>query len=77
MALGKWRFGNTLLQVDGWIKAAGRSAVSAEKDVVWVLASGIPLHLRSPALFQAIGDMCGSFLGSEKAGDLNSSQNQS
>ncbi|CAN1171058.1 hypothetical protein LINPERHAP2_LOCUS29347 [Linum perenne] len=72
MALGKWRFGNILLQVDGWIKNAGRSILSSEQGVVWIHASGIPLHLRSPALFQAIGDVCGSFLGFEKAGDLNS-----
>ncbi|CAN1173295.1 hypothetical protein LINPERHAP2_LOCUS30587 [Linum perenne] len=72
MALGKWRFGNILLHVDGWIKDAGRSTISSEKGVVWFLASGIPLHLRSPALFQALGDSCGSFLGFEKAGDLNS-----
>ncbi|CAN1135612.1 hypothetical protein LINPERPRIM_LOCUS15437 [Linum perenne] len=74
VALGKWRFGNILLQLDGWIKDTGRSTVSAEKGVVWILVSGIPVHLRSSALLQSLGELCGAFLGSEKAGDLNSAR---
>ncbi|CAN1254564.1 hypothetical protein LINPERPRIM_LOCUS8685 [Linum perenne] len=55
-----------------WISAAGRSAVSLNRGVVWVLARGIPVHLRSVDLFRTIGDLCGIFLGFEDAGDLNS-----
>ncbi|CAN1138831.1 hypothetical protein LINPERHAP2_LOCUS10907 [Linum perenne] len=72
LSLNRWRFGSISILMDRWFKGAGRSSVLADKGVCWFYVSGIPVHLRSPALFQSLGELCGDFLGFEKAGDLNS-----
>ncbi|CAN1751437.1 hypothetical protein LINPERHAP1_LOCUS4325 [Linum perenne] len=72
LALNRWLFGKIAIQLDHWILDAGRSNVLMEKEAVWVRIRGIPLHLRSPALFIQIGNSCGSFLSFEDGGPLSS-----
>ncbi|CAN1279532.1 hypothetical protein LINPERPRIM_LOCUS17055 [Linum perenne] len=72
VALRRWSFGNIAIQFDPWIAEAGLSGVAKEKGVGWVLARGIPVHLRSPNLFSRLGEECGEFLDFEDEGDLNS-----
>ncbi|CAN0912617.1 hypothetical protein LINGRAPRIM_LOCUS576 [Linum grandiflorum] len=58
-------FNGIQIQMDCWIKQAGRSSVMADKEIAWIRARGIPLHLRSKELFRSIGDFCGGFLCSD------------
>ncbi|CAN1823890.1 hypothetical protein LINPERHAP1_LOCUS30563 [Linum perenne] len=66
LALDRWCFGRTVIQLDRWIPVAGRSGVLLSDDVVWVTFRGIPLHLRSTALFRQLGDICGHFSASKR-----------
>ncbi|CAN0908240.1 hypothetical protein LINGRAHAP2_LOCUS25183 [Linum grandiflorum] len=66
VAFRRTRFGQVEIQLDRWIKGAGRSAVSMEADMVWLLIRGLPLHLRSEELFKSLGERCGKFLGFEE-----------
>ncbi|CAN1156148.1 hypothetical protein LINPERPRIM_LOCUS20029 [Linum perenne] len=62
--------GHTIL-LDRWIPMAGRSSVLADYDTVWITARGIPLHLRSTALFEKLGNWCGGFLGFEEGASVS------
>ncbi|CAN1767745.1 hypothetical protein LINPERHAP1_LOCUS10383 [Linum perenne] len=54
--LKRFSFKDSTILVDRWIAMAGRSSVLQENDMTWVNVHGIPLHLRSTALFEKIGD---------------------
>ncbi|CAN0915831.1 hypothetical protein LINGRAHAP2_LOCUS29338 [Linum grandiflorum] len=62
MRLGRWNFNGRKIEADGWLPCAGRSSVAAERGVLWVRCDGIPIHLRSLALFKELGNVCGNFL---------------
>ncbi|CAN0838639.1 hypothetical protein LINGRAHAP2_LOCUS2262 [Linum grandiflorum] len=66
--LGRWRFWEWKVVADGWFSFAGRSNVAVQKGVFWLKLEGIPLHLRSPALFKGLGAYCGKFLDCDEAG---------
>ncbi|CAN1342349.1 hypothetical protein LINPERPRIM_LOCUS39435 [Linum perenne] len=51
--------------MDVWTKTAGRSRCLEDSNVAWVVARGIPLHLRSMELFRQLGEACGGFVGAE------------
>ncbi|CAN0904415.1 hypothetical protein LINGRAHAP2_LOCUS23081 [Linum grandiflorum] len=70
-ALGRCRFGSIGIQLDQWIKGAGRSSVAFVDEVVWIQIRGIPLHLRSPDLFKQLGNRCGQFLDFEEMASLS------
>ncbi|CAN1797601.1 hypothetical protein LINPERHAP1_LOCUS21331, partial [Linum perenne] len=72
LSLKRWKFGEVSIFLDRWITEAGRSAVMLENNSVWVVARGIPLHLRSNALFMQIGNSCGGFLRAESGTSLSS-----
>ncbi|CAN1279940.1 hypothetical protein LINPERPRIM_LOCUS17236 [Linum perenne] len=72
LELKRWSFGDVRIQMDTWIKMAGRSNVTVESGFAWVIARGIPLHLRSPDLFRQLGDFCGGFLCAEDGLNLSS-----
>ncbi|CAN1158043.1 hypothetical protein LINPERHAP2_LOCUS21910 [Linum perenne] len=72
LAHKRWSFGDVRIQMDTWIKMAGRSNVTLESGFAWVTARGIPLHLRSPDLFRQLGDFCGGFLCAEDGLNLSS-----
>ncbi|CAN1134873.1 hypothetical protein LINPERHAP2_LOCUS8526 [Linum perenne] len=72
VALRKWRFGDVSIQMDPWIAQAGLSVVGQKEGVGWIEVSGIPVHLRSPSLFSALGELCGGFVDFEDGRDLNS-----
>ncbi|CAN1778791.1 hypothetical protein LINPERHAP1_LOCUS14502 [Linum perenne] len=72
MALGRWRFKDVKLQVDKWIKTAGRSRVLLDSNVAWISVRGIPLHIRSTNLFKSLGDVCGQFLSFEEGDSWSS-----
>ncbi|CAN1236928.1 hypothetical protein LINGRAPRIM_LOCUS1780 [Linum grandiflorum] len=73
LRLGRWKFRGRRIDADRWMSMAGISKVKAEAGIVWVRFDGIPLHLRSSALFRHLGDLCGGFLdSSEKGCSLNS-----
>ncbi|CAN1800029.1 hypothetical protein LINPERHAP1_LOCUS22361, partial [Linum perenne] len=68
----RWAHQNWVIQLDRWIPVADRSGVLLSDDVVWATFRGIPLHLRSTALFHQLGDICGHFLSFEKSDSLSS-----
>ncbi|CAN0840491.1 hypothetical protein LINGRAHAP2_LOCUS2837 [Linum grandiflorum] len=70
--LRRWQFGEVAIQGDVWIKSAGRSGVLVNADVAWVSIRGIPLHLRSKALFQALGERYGELVECQEGGNLSS-----
>ncbi|CAN0880892.1 hypothetical protein LINGRAHAP2_LOCUS13907 [Linum grandiflorum] len=73
LRLGRWRFGERNIKAGDCFSFAGRSNVAAEKGVVWLRMDGIPLHLRSFALFKQLGNCCGRFLDFKEDGcSLNS-----
>ncbi|CAN1134176.1 hypothetical protein LINPERHAP2_LOCUS8109, partial [Linum perenne] len=71
LALKRFLFEDSPLLVDRWIAMAGRSSVLQENDMVWLNVHGIPLHLRSSALFEKIGDWCGGFVKAEEGASLS------
>ncbi|CAN0876673.1 hypothetical protein LINGRAHAP2_LOCUS11443 [Linum grandiflorum] len=71
ISLGRWKFGEVMLQGDVWISEAGRSSVAAQRGLDWVLCKEIPIHLRSSDLFRKLRDLCGGFIGVEQEPDLS------
>ncbi|CAN1141984.1 hypothetical protein LINPERHAP2_LOCUS12812 [Linum perenne] len=71
LALKRWMFDGHPLLLDKWISSAGRSNVLLNEDVIWVTASGIPLHLRSSDLFRQLGEACRRFLDFENGDSLS------
>ncbi|CAN1819951.1 hypothetical protein LINPERHAP1_LOCUS28905 [Linum perenne] len=71
LTLKRFSFEDSTLLVDKWIAMAGRSSVLQDKDLAWVIVHGIPLHLRSTALFEKIGDWCGGFVKAEEGASLS------
>ncbi|CAN1132626.1 hypothetical protein LINPERPRIM_LOCUS30184 [Linum perenne] len=62
MSLGRTRFGTSQVFFDKWTLTAGRTEVLGASQMMWILARGIPLHLRSVDLFRQIGDLCGGYI---------------
>ncbi|CAN1805391.1 hypothetical protein LINPERHAP1_LOCUS24256 [Linum perenne] len=58
----KWVFRGLEVGVKRWTHSAGRSNLVAMQGALWIIVFGIPIHLRSEALFKSIGDLCGGFL---------------
>ncbi|CAN1188786.1 hypothetical protein LINPERHAP2_LOCUS39535 [Linum perenne] len=71
MALKRWKFKNWDIFMDFWTETAGRSKYLESTNEAWVVASGIPLHLRSMDLFRQIGELCGGFIGAEDGVSLS------
>ncbi|CAN1795069.1 hypothetical protein LINPERHAP1_LOCUS20485 [Linum perenne] len=69
-----WSFGDRRLLIDKWIPSAGRSNVLLKDDVVWIIARGTPIHLRSHDLFRKIGSACGVYLDHEDGDSLSSTR---
>ncbi|CAN1283979.1 hypothetical protein LINPERPRIM_LOCUS18504 [Linum perenne] len=65
LALKRWKFKGWDIFMDVWTKTAGRSRCLEDSNVAWVVARGIPLHLRSMELFRQLGEACGGFVGAE------------
>ncbi|CAN1157705.1 hypothetical protein LINPERHAP2_LOCUS21703 [Linum perenne] len=65
LALKRWKFKGWDILMDVWTKTAGRSRCLEDSNVAWVVARGIPLHLRSMELFRQLGEACGGFVGAE------------
>ncbi|CAN1759239.1 hypothetical protein LINPERHAP1_LOCUS7072 [Linum perenne] len=72
LSLNRWMFGEVNVLADRWITVAGRSAIMAENATAWVVARGIPLHLRSKKLFKALGDRCRGFIRADEVSSLSS-----
>ncbi|CAN0847684.1 hypothetical protein LINGRAHAP2_LOCUS5106 [Linum grandiflorum] len=72
IALNRRQFGNVEIFLDVWINDAGRSSVRLGMNVVWLVARGIPLHLRSKALYRLVGESCGQFICSDESRRLDS-----
>ncbi|CAN0928336.1 hypothetical protein LINGRAHAP2_LOCUS36431 [Linum grandiflorum] len=66
--LDRWSFNSRRIAADAWCSSAGRSRVEASSKIVWLKVEGLPLHLRSPALFRDLGDLCGGFLEFKEEG---------
>ncbi|CAN1846672.1 hypothetical protein LINPERHAP1_LOCUS38294 [Linum perenne] len=71
MALKRWKFKTWDIFMDLWTEAAGRSKCLEAANEAWVVARGIPLHLRSMELFRQIGEFCGGFIGAEDGVSLS------
>ncbi|CAN1176148.1 hypothetical protein LINPERHAP2_LOCUS32378 [Linum perenne] len=67
-----WSFGERRMLIDRWIPSARRSNVLLKDDVVWIIARGIPIHLRSQDLFRKLGSACGDYLEHEDCESLSS-----
>ncbi|CAN1120432.1 hypothetical protein LINPERHAP2_LOCUS191 [Linum perenne] len=74
IALKRFKFKGLVLLLDEWIKMAGRSCVSLDSDIAWVVVRGIPLHLKSNNLIMSVGEACGDFLASSEGVDLTSAR---
>ncbi|CAN1170806.1 hypothetical protein LINPERHAP2_LOCUS29202 [Linum perenne] len=72
LSIERWKFGEVKVMADRWISVAGRSAVMAANETTWVVARGIPLHIRSKAMFEVIGNRCGGFIRAEEGSSLSS-----
>ncbi|CAN1771770.1 hypothetical protein LINPERHAP1_LOCUS11988 [Linum perenne] len=71
MALKRWKFSTWNIFMDFWTEAAGRSHCLEVSNEAWVVARGIPLHLRSMDLFRQIGKVCGGFVMAEDGVSLS------
>ncbi|CAN1292087.1 hypothetical protein LINPERPRIM_LOCUS21411 [Linum perenne] len=66
-------FGSFRLLIGSWSEMAGCTEMMEKLHLEWVVAKGIPLHLRSNELFRSLGDLCGGFVDvDEKLCDWNS-----
>ncbi|CAN1188500.1 hypothetical protein LINPERPRIM_LOCUS35431 [Linum perenne] len=72
LSLNRRLFRKSEILMGPWLKMAGRSKVAWEANIVWVVIRGIPLHLRSLALAESIGEVCGDFLEAAGGSDLSS-----
>ncbi|CAN1842098.1 hypothetical protein LINPERHAP1_LOCUS36738 [Linum perenne] len=72
VALNRRVFGESEIMLGPWMKMARRSRVAWDSNVVWVTVRGIPLHLRSLALAESVGEVCGDFLDTAGGSDLSS-----
>ncbi|CAN1255756.1 hypothetical protein LINPERPRIM_LOCUS9091, partial [Linum perenne] len=72
ISLNRRLFGRLEILMGSWTKSAGRSRLAWDSNVVWLSVRGIPLHLRSLALAQSVGEVCGEFLESAVGADLSS-----
>ncbi|CAN0919151.1 hypothetical protein LINGRAHAP2_LOCUS31285, partial [Linum grandiflorum] len=68
--LDRRRFNGVEVQLDIWIKEAGRSSVMENQEVAWIRTRGIPLHLRSKDLYRWLGALCAGFLCSDENSTL-------
>ncbi|CAN1181820.1 hypothetical protein LINPERHAP2_LOCUS35634, partial [Linum perenne] len=65
---GKWFFRGALIEVRRWFSEAGRLNLLEQQGLRWVLAFGIPVHLRDDKVFRLIGDKCGGFVDCQDTG---------
>ncbi|CAN1127455.1 hypothetical protein LINPERHAP2_LOCUS4047 [Linum perenne] len=72
LSVNRRSFFGTTITLDKWIPGAGCSAVLAKDKVLWITASGIPIHLRSSDLIRHLGTVCGDFLDFEACSSLSS-----
>ncbi|CAN0907737.1 hypothetical protein LINGRAHAP2_LOCUS24954 [Linum grandiflorum] len=68
LTLGRWNFKGRNIEADRWLPFSSRSSVAARQGVMWLRMDGVPLHIRSTALFRQLGNVCGSFLESRVEG---------
>ncbi|CAN0825222.1 hypothetical protein LINGRAHAP2_LOCUS339, partial [Linum grandiflorum] len=68
LRLRRWSFREWSIVADRWMPFAGRSNVASKRGILWLRLKGIPLHLRSPALFRPMGSYCGNFLNFDVRG---------
>ncbi|CAN0839445.1 hypothetical protein LINGRAHAP2_LOCUS2580 [Linum grandiflorum] len=68
LRLRRWSFMEWSIVADRWMPFAGRSKVASKRGILWLRLEGIPLHLRSPALFRQMGSYCGNFLNFDVRG---------
>ncbi|CAN1257832.1 hypothetical protein LINPERPRIM_LOCUS9711 [Linum perenne] len=54
LRLQRWEFPGHVILADAWFLGAGTSKVVSSRGFLWVSVSGIPLHLRSEAVFLEI-----------------------
>ncbi|CAN1176389.1 hypothetical protein LINPERHAP2_LOCUS32508 [Linum perenne] len=80
MRLDRWNFPDHKLSADKWIVGAGTSEVMIDRGWSWFRVVGIPLHLRSEAVFDsiarafgesAVADVCGCNLNEVRVKTLN------
>ncbi|CAN1163013.1 hypothetical protein LINPERHAP2_LOCUS24789 [Linum perenne] len=80
MRLDRWNFPDHKLSADKWVGGAGTSEVMTERGWSWFRVVGIPLHLRSEAVFDsiarafgesAVADVCGCNLNEVRVKALN------
>ncbi|CAN1815014.1 hypothetical protein LINPERHAP1_LOCUS27292 [Linum perenne] len=70
--LDRWCFPNHRTVADKWLDKAGTSNVCENRGVVWVTVKGLPLHLRSDAIFREVASRFGSSARCDAFGcDLN------
>ncbi|CAN1275084.1 hypothetical protein LINPERPRIM_LOCUS15605 [Linum perenne] len=62
VALGRTLFGTSQVFLDRWTSEAGRARLLRKEGAMWIVAKGIPLHIRSVDLFRQIGEVCGGFV---------------
>ncbi|CAN1178336.1 hypothetical protein LINPERHAP2_LOCUS33614 [Linum perenne] len=55
-------YGSSKIFLDKWTEMAGCTEVLQSQRLEWVVASGIPLHLRSVDLFKRLGYLCGGYV---------------
>ncbi|CAN0838704.1 hypothetical protein LINGRAHAP2_LOCUS2299 [Linum grandiflorum] len=60
LRLNRWCFRDRNILADRWESFAGRSEIALKSGLVWIKFDGIPIHLRSEALFHHLGSICGS-----------------
>ncbi|CAN1261748.1 hypothetical protein LINPERPRIM_LOCUS10979 [Linum perenne] len=58
----KWFFQGCALELRRWHPDAGRDPSWRRKGGLWILAFGIPVHLRANSTFKAVGEACGGYL---------------
>ncbi|CAN1184318.1 hypothetical protein LINPERPRIM_LOCUS8376 [Linum perenne] len=61
-ALKRTSFGAFQVFWDVWTREAGRTRFEQKHEAGWIVANGIPLHIRSPELFRQVGERCGGFV---------------
>ncbi|CAN1303832.1 hypothetical protein LINPERPRIM_LOCUS25994 [Linum perenne] len=58
----KWFFKGIAMEVCQWHSEAGRLSDMNKKGGIWILAFGIPVHLRAATTFKAVREACGGFI---------------
>ncbi|CAN1122688.1 hypothetical protein LINPERPRIM_LOCUS2856 [Linum perenne] len=63
----------TKIFLDGWTPEVGRTSVLRKQGLAWIVAEGVPLHLRSGEAFRGNRDVCGGYVEHDVSGTRMSS----